>query len=134
MNYKVIAVAGILGFFLPTIITTTINIPVITGAAYAQREFDYPRGTFTDREWRVRLSYNDDGYNYRARNLNNGSSIALSHAATSGDNQRQIYTWRNGEDLYQVVWRPNDPNTIRLKVFSPNGSEILDRLLYNSDD
>jgi len=129
MNIKAIALATILGLSAPAITDIAVG-----NHAVASRGFDYPRGTFTDKEWRVRLSYHDDGYYYKARNLNNGSSIALSHATTSGDKQRQIYTWRHGEYYYQVVWRPNDPNTIRLQVFSRNGNEILDRLLYSSDD
>ena len=38
-------------------------------------------------------------------------------------------TWRNGDHRYQVVWQPSDPMFIRLQVFEPNGSEVLNRLL-----
>ncbi|MBR8836665.1 MAG: hypothetical protein DSM106950_22280 [Stigonema ocellatum SAG 48.90 = DSM 106950] len=126
MNIKVVALAAILGLSSPAITDIAVG-----NQAVASRGFNYPRGEFRDQEWRVNLSYKQESYNYQAKNLNDGTSLFLRGARKSGDDQRQIYTWRNGQYSYQVVWRPNAPNTIRLQVFAPNGRTILNRLLYN---
>ena len=55
MNIKVIALATILGLSAPAITDIAVG-----NHAVASRGFDYPRGTFTDQEWRVRLSYHHE--------------------------------------------------------------------------
>jgi Uri superfamily endonuclease len=71
-------------------------------------------------------------YSYSGKNLKNGSSIYIGSAPyTSGKEQRQIYTWRKNKYRYQIVYRTSEPKVIRLQVFTPNGKEILNRLLTN---
>ncbi|CCQ55311.1 hypothetical protein CWATWH0005_5271 [Crocosphaera watsonii WH 0005] len=90
---------------------------------------DFPNGNFRDDTWSVSLCCGDNIYSYRGQNLRTGDSLNLSNPTISGSSQRRIYTWRNGRYRYQVVWQNNDPLFIRLQVFSPNGREILNRLL-----
>ena len=124
MNFKAIAVATILGLSAPAIVDVAISSKVV-----ASTTFDYPGGNFADKEWKVNLSFHNNAYYYEGKNLKNDSSITLVGATTSGDKQRQVYTWRNDKYKYQIAWRPNDPRVIRVQVISANGKVILDRLL-----
>jgi hypothetical protein len=124
MNFKAIAIATILGLSAPTIADIAISSPV-----FAATKFDYPSGNFVDKEWKVNLSFHNNAYYYKGQNLKKGSNITLVGATTSGDKQRQVYTWRNDKYKYQVAWRTNDPHVIRVQVISANGKIILDRLL-----
>ena len=90
----------------------------------------YPYGTFYSGEWEVTLDYYNNAMTYSGYNRYSGDSIYLSGASVGGSSARRTYTWRNGSYSYQVAWRPNDPGVIRLQVFAPNGSEVLNDLLY----
>lgn len=124
MNFKAIAVAAILGLSVPTIADVAIS-----SHAVAAGKYDYPQGEFLDKEWQVLLSFKDNAYYYKGKNLKNGSNITLVGATTSGTKQRQVYTWRNNKLKYEIVWRPSDSNVIRLQVTAGNGKVILNRLL-----
>jgi hypothetical protein len=127
MNIKAIALAAILGLSVPTIADLAINSPAIAAP-------QFPTGTFMDDTWSVALWFENNSYFYQGKNMKTGASLMLSGATTSGNNQRRVFTWRNGPSRYQVVWQPSDPNVIRVQVFSPNGKEILNRLLYANYD
>lgn len=86
-------------------------------------------GRFSDNEWLINLVFEGDTAYYKGQNLETGDSLELSGASVSGSSERTTYTWRNGEYQYQVVWRKEDPDFIRLKVLDGNNSEILNRLL-----
>ncbi len=123
MNIKGFVLASILGISIPAITTIANTNPVMA------QNFSFPEGNFSDGTWSITLGSSDSGYYYTGTNLQNGKSIYLSSVNASGNNQRQLYTWRNGKNRYQVVYRPSDPNFIRVQVFSPNGKVILNRLL-----
>jgi hypothetical protein len=123
MNIKGFLLASILGISTPAITTIAISNPVMAGT------LSFPEGNFSDGTWSVTLGSGDSGYSYHGTNLNNGQSIYLSSVNTSRNNQRELYTWRNGQNRYQVAYRSNDPNFIRVQVFSPSGKVILNRLL-----
>jgi hypothetical protein len=127
MNIKAIALAAILGLSVPTIAVLTLNSPAIAAP-------QFPTGTFMDDTWSVALWFENNSYFYQGKNMKTGASLMLSGATTSGNNQRRVFTWRNGPSRYQVVWQPSDPNVIRVQVFSPNGKQILNRLLYANND
>lgn len=127
MNIKATALAAILGLSAPTITAIAINSPAIAAPKF-------PTGTFMDDTWSVSLSFENNSYFYRGKNMKTGASLLLSGATTSGNNQRRIYTWRNGPNRYQVAWQPSDPGVIRVQVFAANGKEILNRLLYENYD
>jgi hypothetical protein len=127
MNIKAITLAAILGFSAPAIANLAINSPVLAAP-------QFPTGTFMDDTWSVSLSFKNNSYFYSGKNMKTGSSLLLSGATTSGNNQRRVFTWRNGPNRYQVVWQPSDPSVIRVQVFAPNGKEILNRLLSKNAD
>jgi hypothetical protein len=89
---------------------------------------------YGDGEWSVTIGYNNNAFSYYGENLRTGDSINLRGARVSGNNQRRIYTWRNGDFRYQVAWQPSDPGVIRVQVFNGRGRETLNRLLYESND
>lgn len=128
MNLKVVVFAAILGISAPAIIDVAISSQAVAGS-----RFYYPTGQFDDGEWQVNLSAKEGQYSYAARNLNTGDSLTLYDATTSGNRERQVYTWSNYEFLYQIAWRPSNPEVIRLQVISPSGKVILNRLLTGRD-
>jgi hypothetical protein len=126
MNIKVIVLAAIIGLSTPTVMDISNSHAVLA----AQQRFDYPNGTFGDQEWSITLNYSDYTYSYSGANQHTGSNIYIdSQPKLSGNRQRQMYIWKNGQHRYQVTWRPKDPDFIRVQVISPNGKEILNRLL-----
>jgi hypothetical protein len=66
-------------------------------------------------------------YSYSGSLGNNGIDIKRG-AKNSGSNSRQVYTWDNKGTKYQVIWKPSDPEYIRVRVIS-DGKEILNRVI-----
>ncbi|MEM9540059.1 MAG: hypothetical protein AAGA60_11240 [Cyanobacteria bacterium P01_E01_bin.42] len=124
MNAKAFLLASILGLSTPAIATIAIAPPAIAQQA--------PIGVFQDDTWFVRISFYNNAYFYEGNNKNTGDSITLSGANFGGNNSRPTMTWDNGGYLYRVAWQPADPGYIRVQVFSPNGEQILNRLLYQT--
>lgn len=122
MKLNAFTLAALIGFATPVIVDLLIPSEVV---AIPQ----FPTGTFGDADWSVSLSYNNNTYYYRGENKQSGNALNLSGAQLGGSSERPVFTWRNGAYRYQVTWQPNDPNFVRLQVFAPNGSEILNRLL-----
>ena len=91
----------------------------------------FPEGTFANSEWSLNLFARNNNIYYQAQSLKDSSSLNLENGRTSGSNDRKIYTWNNGAYRYQVVWQPNDPDFVRLRVFTPSGEE-LNQLLSRS--
>jgi hypothetical protein len=123
MNSKSIILSAILGISTPAMIDMAIP-----HQAMAVQKFNYPKNTFSDQEWTVTLKFTNNSYQYYGRKTSNGSSINLSGAVASGSHERQIYTWNNNGTKYQVTYRPNDPNYIRVQVID-RGKVVLNRLL-----
>ncbi|MCE2905808.1 MAG: hypothetical protein LW814_12420 [Anabaena sp. CoA2_C59] len=123
MNSKAIILSAILGISTPAIIDMAIP-----NQAMAVQKFNYPNNTFSDKEWTVILKFTNNSYHYHGMHTK-GSSINLSGAVASGTHERQVYTWNNNGTKYQVTYRPNDPNYIRVQVIDNKGKIILNRLL-----
>lgn len=123
MNLKAIVLATIIGLSGPAIADIALNTHAI-----AQSDVN----TFTDGEWQVTIGIDDDGYAlyYYGVNLRTGDSIKLVGAKVSGNSQRRVYTWTNGDYRYQVVRQPSNSGVIRLQVFDGRGRVLLNRLLY----
>jgi hypothetical protein len=66
-------------------------------------------------------------YSYSGSLGNNGIDIKRG-AKNSGSNSRQVYTWDNKGTKYQVIWKPSDPEYIRVRVIS-DGKEVLNRVI-----
>lgn len=85
---------------------------------------------FTDGEYLVSVGRDGNDFVYYGVNLETRDSITLPRATVQDSGERQVYIWNNSGYRYQVAWRPNDPEVIRLQVFDPSGRELLNRLLY----
>ena len=87
------------------------------------------QGTFQNENWRVTLDTADRGiYTYEGFDRRNGDSIYISSRDVQGSEDYPTYTFRNGDTLYQISFRSNDHNTIRLQV-SQGGRSLLNTLL-----
>jgi hypothetical protein len=105
----------------------SIAQPIQPSAVVAQAS--RPDGAYLDRDWTVSIYYANNSYHYTGFKHRNQSSIELAGATLSRDGSRRIYTWNNSGTRYQIVWQPQDPDFIRVRVTSPSGKEILNRLL-----
>ena len=94
MNIKAIALAAILGLSTPAISTLALNSPSIAAP-------QFPTGTFMDDTWSVSLWFENNSYFYQGKNMRTGASLMLSGATTSGNNQRRVFTWRNGPSRWK---------------------------------
>lgn len=124
MNLKAIVLATIIGLSVPAIADVALNTHAVA-QIYANE------GTFVDDEWQVIIGYDGNALSYYGSNHRTGNSIRLRGGRVSGNRQRHIYTWTNGDFRYQVAWRPSDPEVIRLQVFDGRGRELLNRILYS---
>ncbi|MTJ47423.1 hypothetical protein [Dolichospermum sp. UHCC 0259] len=123
MNYKAIILSAVLGISTPAIMDMAIP-----HQAMAVQKFNYPNNTFSDQEWTVTLKFTNNSYHYYGKHIPKNNSINLSGAVASGSHERQVYTWNNNGTKYQVTYRPNDPNYIRVQVIN-RGKVVLNRLL-----
>ena len=103
-----------------------------SGPGYNYREVNNCpplNGTFQNGRWRVRFGqWEPAAFLYRGTDRRTGSSIELIDDDVRGTTDRPQYRFHNGNTIYQVTFRPSDPNTIRLEVFQ-NGRRILNQLL-----
>ena len=88
-----------------------------------------PVGCYQDRQWQISIDYQNNTYRYQGKKIGSAQSIQLSGATVSRVGSRQIYSWNNGGTRYQVAWKSQDPDFIRVRVITPNGKEVLNRLL-----
>jgi hypothetical protein len=123
-----IAIATILGLSTPILATSVQPTPVMAEQA---QKLD---GIFADDQWSVNIFSERNVYQYYAVNLKRRSEIKLSGAIVSGTRDRRTYSWNNGGTRYQAVWQQRDPDFLRVRVFSPQGQEILNRLLKRQED
>lgn len=122
MNLKAIVLATIIGLSGPAIADIALNTHAVAQANGS---------TFSDGEWQVTIGYDGNAFSYYGENLNTGEGLSLRGATVSGNSQRRILTWTNGDVRYQVAIQPSDPQVIRLQVFDGRGRQLLNRLLYN---
>jgi hypothetical protein len=126
---QILALSIAFGITVPT-------IAIVSQPATAQirnAAANSPNGNFRGGEWNVGVYYRNNTYQYFGVNAA-GKSIELSGATVRRDGARRIYTWNNGGTRYQVVWQPQDPDFIRVRVTTPQGKEILNRLLSRQED
>ncbi|MFW6358646.1 MAG: hypothetical protein ACOC0N_05460 [Chroococcales cyanobacterium] len=125
MQNQGILLSLLLGVSTPALVSVIdINAPAIAQSSL-------PTGQWLGGNFEVNISYYNNALHYEGYDLRNGASIELSGAQVSGSPQRRIYTWQNGNYRYQVAWRPNDSDVIRLQVFAPSGRQLVNTLMYN---
>ena len=123
-----IAIAAIIGLATPTLFASFNPAPVM-----AQPEQKLS-GVFSDNKWNVSIAYDRNTYRYKANRIGDKTGIDLAGAVVGGTRDRRTYTWNNGGTLYQAIWQKKDPDFIRVRVLSPSGKEILNRLLKRQED
>lgn len=89
-------------------------------------------GVFRDDTWQVTIVNNNGTFDYQGRNLKTGDSLNLFGASVASNQNRQVYTWYNGDYRYRVSWQPSDPDFVRLQVTTPKGKEIINSLLQQA--
>jgi hypothetical protein len=105
----------------------TVALPQLAAAQPYKPTANNLQGKFTSEGWRICIYYRNNTYNYAARDPQ-GGSIELAGATIRRDGVRKIYTWNNGGTRYQVIWQPQDPDSIRVRVTTPQGRQVFDRL------
>ncbi len=123
-----IALAAMIGLSAPILVTS-----FSPAAVMAQQERKLS-GVFSDQQWNVSISFDQNVYRYRANRVGDKTGIDLAGAVIGGTSDRRTYTWNNGGTRYQAIWQKKDPEFIRVRVFSPRGKEIFNRLLKRQDD
>ena len=123
-----IAIAAIIGLSTPTLFASFNPAPVM-----AQPEQKLG-GVFSDSKWNVSIAYDRNTYRYQAKSVSDKTGIDLAGAVVGGTRDRRTYTWNNGGTRYQAVWQKKDPDFIRVRVLSPSGKEIFNRLLKRQED
>jgi hypothetical protein len=123
-----IAIAMLLNLSTPTLVSSTC-----TAAAMAQEQQQL-NGTFVDKKWIVSVFYDGKTYKYTAKNGNDKTGINLAGATIGGTSERRTYTWNNNGTRYQAIWQKKDPDFLRVRVISPRGKEIFNRLLQRLEE
>ncbi len=122
-----IAIAVMIGLSTPALVTSLNPAPVI---AQTEQKLN---GVFNDNKWSVYIAYDQNTYRYRAGRLGGETEIDLAGAVVGGTRDRRTYTWNNGGTRYQAIWQKKDSDFIRVRVLSPNGKEIFNRLLKREE-
>lgn len=91
-------------------------------------------GSFGDGNWFVTISEQNGVYRYTGYDRKTSKSIELSGAVVTNQGGKRLYTWRNGDTKYRVIWQPQDQDYVRLQVIQPNRKEVLNRLLSRQEE
>jgi hypothetical protein len=87
---------------------------------------------FSDGEWTVKVRKVDGELRYEGSNINQSKGIRITGGKKSKKNGRFVYTWKNKNISYIVIWNPNDPSFARLQV-TESGRLILNKLLNTTE-
>lgn len=114
MNIKAFVLGTLLGVSTPMLVDSFQNYGVNAQSINA------PIGVFSDGNLSVSLWYENNAYHYFAYQENNHYSVQLSGARLeqNSNNDRKVFIWYNGNNQYQIAWRPSDPNFVRVIVIN----------------
>ena len=121
------AIATIIGLSTPMLLSVVNPISAI---AQPQKL----SGIFGDNKWTVSIFYEQNAYRYTATKIGDKTGIDLAGATVNTTGDRKTYTWNNGGTRYQAIWQQKDPDFIRVRVLSPRGIEIFNRLLKRQEE
>jgi hypothetical protein len=121
------AIATIIGLSTPILLSVVDPIPAI---AQPQKL----SGIFGDNKWTVSVFYEKNAYRYTATKIGDKTGIDLAGATVNTTGDRKTYTWNNGGTRYQAIWQQKDPDFLRVRVLSPRGTEIFNRLLKRQEE
>jgi hypothetical protein len=57
--------------------------------------------------------------------------IRLVNGKLTKSGGKHFYKWNNGDTIYQVIWKPSDPEFARIQVLASGGGEIFNELMYS---
>ncbi len=83
---------------------------------------------FSDGEWTVRVIKIGSELRYEGSNISQSKGIRITGGKKSKKNGRFVYTWKNRNVSYIIIWNPIDPNFARLQV-TESGRLKLNKLL-----
>jgi hypothetical protein len=135
MKVYALAVAILVGMASPLVIS--LASPVAAQPHKVTRTVSLSKaliGSFGDGNWFVTVSEQNGVYRYSGYDRKNSKSIELSGAVVTKQGGKRLYTWRNGDTKYRVIWQPQDQDYVRLQVIQPNRKEVLNRLLSRQEE
>jgi hypothetical protein len=88
-------------------------------------------GLFIADGWEVKIFKSSNGYTYQGKNSATNASITLFRGRSIKAGDKYLYKWNNSGTVYQLTWKPTDPKYVRVKIFSPRGQEIFNKLMWN---
>jgi hypothetical protein len=109
-------------------VPTLTLMPSFTLSAQA-RSNDILPTYYANSDWSVTVERSRGSYSYTGIDQHSGKTITLYGCRVSRSYDRVVYRWRNKGTVYQVSWRPSDPDFARLQVYSPHGRELVNTLL-----
>jgi hypothetical protein len=126
-NLAALAIA--FGLTIAALAPAAIAQPVAAQQPKLDARATNPNGTFVSGEWTVSISYDNDTYTYSARNSSTRNWLLLSAGKVRREGDKNIYTWNNNGAGYQVIWQPQDPDFIRVRVTLLELGEVMNRLM-----
>jgi hypothetical protein len=107
------------------------------GGAFFKDEFSISPAYEHLSKWYVTISKNGSKYVYSGQKEGKVGGkwikqkrIRLVNGKLTKSGGKHFYKWNNGDALYQVAWKPSDPDFARIQVFV-KGSEIFNELMYS---
>lgn len=83
---------------------------------------------FVSNDWEVSISRDGNGYIYSGKKTGKqGITVVGGRLTKSGG--KHFYKWNNAGTVYQVTWRPTDPNFARVQAFDRSGREVFNNLM-----
>jgi hypothetical protein len=89
-------------------------------------------------KWYVTISKNGNKYIYLAQKEGKVGGkwvqqqrIRLVNGKLTKSGGKHFYKWNNGDTIYQVIWKPSDPEFARIQVLASGGGEIFNELMYS---
>jgi hypothetical protein len=110
---------------------------IVGGGAFFKDEFSINSPYEHLSKWYVTISKNGNKYFYLSQKEGKVAGkwvkqqrIRLVNGKLTKSEGKHFYKWNNGDALYQVVWKPSDPDFARIQVFI-RGREIFHELMYS---
>jgi hypothetical protein len=103
-----------------------------TGNVLNQNSSSITNYEFSDGEWTVNVRKIGGELRYEGSNIHQSKGIRITGGKKSKKNGRFVYTWKNKNISYIVIWNPNDPSFARLQV-TESGQLKLNKLLNTTE-
>jgi hypothetical protein len=86
-------------------------------------------GTFLDKNWMLDVGNGrGSSYTYSMKNYRTKKDLILYGGKIARANGKHYYKWNNRGTIYQVTWKPSDPEYARVEAFD-RGKQVFNQLL-----